>query len=178
MTQTAQPNKRHIVLVDHALQRSLLVALVVLEVLVVASAIAVLYQALANIADENLYRIHFSGELSVLSLLLREGLHVLAGMLAVNLLALIVADRVWAFYVNRILRNLDRLMSASEQLDFRSQAPSAFDHAVLAQAVAWRVNAAAQLAQARLALHELPAQLPEPAQRDALAATLARPRQG
>ena len=178
MKPSTPPNKRHIVLVDHALQKSLLLALVVLEVLVAAGAIAALYQALTGIADENLYRIHFTGGPSVLSLLLGEGLRVLAGMLAVNLLALIVADRVWAFYVNRILRNLDRLMNAAEHLDFRSQTPSAFDHAVLTQALAWRSGAWVQLSGARSALRELPAQLPEPAQRQALADTLARLHEG
>ncbi len=175
MKPAPRPHRRHIVLVDHVLQRSLLVALVTMEVVMVAAAIWVLYRALGAIVDANVYRIHFSGKVDVVALLMREGLRVLLCMLAVNVVALVVADRIWALYVNRILRNLDRLVSDSARLNFCEQEPTTFQHAVLADATAWRQRLAGELAAARACIRDLPAQLPElTAQRDAAVARLAR----
>lgn len=175
MKPAPRPYRRRIVLVDHVLQRSLLVALVIMEVVVVAIAIWVLYRALAAIVDANVYRIHFSGKVDVVGLLMSEGLRVLLGMLAVNVLALIIADRIWALYVNRILRNLDKSMNDSAQLNFCEQEPTAFQHAVLTDATAWRRRVAGELAAARACIRDLPTQLPEStAQRDAAAASLVR----
>ena len=177
MKPAPRPHRRHIVLVDHVLQRWLLVALVVMEVVVVAGAIWVLYRALGAIVDANVYRIHFSGKVDVVALLMREGLRVLLCMLAVNVVALVIADRIWALYVNRILRNLDRLVSDSAQLNFCGQEPTAFQHAVLTEATAWRQRVAGEMATARACIGDLPAQLPElGSQRDAAAASLARMR--
>ena len=175
MKPATHPHRRRIVLVDHVLQRSLLLALVILEGVVVALAIGFLYRALGTIMDDNVYRIHFSGRVDVVSLLLNEVTRVLWCMLVVNVLALAIADRIWAFYVNRILRNLDKLMSDSAQLNFREQEPNAFQHAVLADATAWRRRMAGELSEQRRHVRDLPSQLPElAAQRDEVAASLAR----
>lgn len=175
MKPAPRPYRRHIVLVDHVLQRSLLVALVIMEVVVVAVAIWVLYRSLGTIVDANIYRIHFSGKVDVVALLMGEVLRVLLGMLAVNVVALVVADRIWALYVNRILRNLDRLVGDSAQLNFCEQEPTAFQHAVLVDATAWRQRVAGELAALRAHIRDLPSQLPELSpQRDAAAASLVR----
>jgi hypothetical protein len=167
-------NRRHIHLVDHVLQKALLVALVVMETAAVAIAIWVLYRALGAIVDENVYRIHFTGGASMLALLLSEGMRVLAGILALNLLAVFIADRIWGYYVNGIVRNLDHLMAASGRLDFSAGEPIFFHHAVLDQALAWRSAEHARLARMRERIRRLPAQLPAtPEDRAALATVLA-----
>lgn len=174
MSITPQPNRRRIHLVDHVLQKSLLGALVVMEIGVAALAIWALYQALGGIVDENMYRIHFSGDANMLSLMMSEGLRVLSGILLVNLLALIVADRVWAYYVDGIVRHLAGLMRASHQLDFSAQGPVSFHHAVLDQALAWREAESAHLVKVRGRIRQLPADLPTRQQdRDAIAQALA-----
>ncbi len=174
MTRTPQPNRRRIHLVDHVLQKYLLGALVIMEIGVAALAIWALYQALGEIVDENMYRIHFSGDANMLSLMMREGLRVLGGILLVNLLALIVADRIWAYYVDGIVRQLAGLMRASNQLDFSAQGPVSFQHAVLDQALAWRAAESAHLVQVRARIRQLPAHLPaRQPERDALAQALA-----
>jgi hypothetical protein len=154
------PERRRIRLVDHVLQKSLLVALVLMETLLVACAIWVLYQALGKAIDENLYRVHFAGDVSVASLLIAEGAPVLAAMLGVNLLALIVADRIWAWYVDGILADLDALMAASTRLDFCARAPANSHHAVLDQAFGWRAVEAEQFAALRARVAALAPQLP------------------
>lgn len=167
------PNRRRVRLVDDMLQKYLLVALVVMETLAVAIAIWALYQALGEIVDENTYRIHFSGAPSILSQLLGEGLRVLGAMLLLNVLALIAADRIWAWYVRRVVSKLDQLMAASSRLDFSGQEAIPFHHAVLDQAVAWRQTELRRLAGLRAGLRGLPAQLPASGeQRDAAAALL------
>lgn len=179
MNLTPQQNRRHIRLVDHVLQKSLLVVLVIMETVVVAFAIWTLYKALGEIVDENMYRIHFLGSVNVLSLLISEGMRVLGGILLVNLLALIIADRIWAFYVNGILRNLGRLMTASSQLNFSKQDPISFNHPVLEQALAWRESESSHLAKVRDRIRHLPAHLPALKQdRDAIAAVFAKMQDG
>lgn len=178
-----KPARRNRRLVDHTLQQSLLVALLVallvMETALVAVAIWFLYQAPGKIVDENLYRVHFSGRVNVLALLVSEGSPVLGAMLGVNFLALLMADRIWAWYVGGILKQLDRSMAAARRLDFSAPAGGPFHHAVLEQAGAWRTHEAACLAAQRAHIGALPAQLPaDPRARAALAATLMRLQHG
>lgn len=174
-----KPARRNRRLVDHTLQQSLLVALLVMETALVAVAIWFLYQAPGKIVDENLYRVHFSGRVNVLALLVSEGSPVLGAMLGVNFLALVMADRIWAWYVGGILEQLDRSMAAARRLDFSAPAGGPFHHAVLEQAGAWRTHEAACLAAQRAHIGALPAQLPaDPRARAALAATLMRLQHG
>lgn len=160
MNTAARAERRRLRLVDHGLQKSLLVALVVMETLMVAVAIWTLYQALGRVVDDNMYRVHFSGSVNVLSLLVSEGMPVLGYMLLLNFVALVAADRIWAFYVYGILRHLGGLMRASKLLDFSQQEPSSFNHAVLEQALLWRAAEAGRLARLRERIRALPATLP------------------
>lgn len=157
-------NRRHIHYVDHTLQKWLLVALVLLEAVLVSCAIWALYRALATIIDEEMYRIHYAGNRELLPLLIKEGAAVLGWMLLVNLLALLAADRIWAFFVHGILRQLTRLMQAARQLDFSPQTTLHSHHVVLEKAQAWRQVQAQRLAQRRALIAALPATLPASAQ--------------
>lgn len=172
MNQAPFPNRRRVRLVDDELQKSLLVALVLMETAAVALAIWMLYQALGRIVDENTYRVHFSGGPSISAQLFIEGLRVLGAMLALNLLALFAADRIWAWYVVRIVDQLDRLMEASSALDFRPQAPCACQHSVLERAVDWRAAELRRLRQLREDVRRLPEQLPADAAGRAAAAAV------
>lgn len=175
MTPPFLRNRRGLLVVDHTLQQFLLAALVLMESALVACAIWFLYLKLGKIIDENLYRVHFGSHVNVLALLVSEGTPVLAAMLGVNFLALLAADRIWAWYVYGILGELDRRMAAARRLDFSEPAGGPFQHAVLEQAAAWRVHEAAWLAARRARIDALPAQLPADAPgRAALAAALAR----
>lgn len=166
----APPNRRRPRLFDQQLQNSLLVALVIMETAVVSVAIYFLYRTLAALLDEQMYRIHFQGNVDMLSRLVSEGLPVLGAMLFVNFVALIIADRIWVFYVRGILAQLGAVMLAAVRLDLSPAPPSAFGHAVLEQAERWRADEAARLATVRARIRSLPAGLPQGQQARALLA--------
>lgn len=155
-------NRRRIHYVDHVLQKWLLVALVVLETALTAAAIWALYRALGNIADDNMYRIHLSVDSGVWRRFLTEGVLILGATGVANFIAIIVADRVWAYYVRRILDTLDTLMAASQRLDFVLHKVRR-SHAVVDQAVRWRRAGAARLGRIRHSVGKLPANLPQAA---------------
>ena len=96
MSASKKQDRRHIHYVDHTLQKWLLLALVVMEAVLVSLAIWALYKALGTIIDEDMYRVHYSASTQLLPLLIKEGSVVLGWMLLANLLALFVADRIWA----------------------------------------------------------------------------------
>lgn len=163
-------NQRKIKYVDHVLQKWLLVALVVLELLVLSAAGAILYFRLNGIVEDSLYRIHFGGQPSMFSILLTESLRIVAGLIAVNLLALFVADRIWARYVRHILEMLRELLTRTRQLDFLTDASTNQRHKVIALALDWRQAERAR----QQALRQGLAQLSQPscANNDALRAGL------
>lgn len=164
-----QVNRRRIHYIDHVLQKWLLVALVVLETVLTAAAIWGLYRALGAIADENMYRVHLSPDANIWRRFLLEGAAILGGTGVVNFCALVVADRIWAGYVRRILKALDGVVDAVRRLDFRMQKVRR-SHAVLDQAIRWHRAGAARLGRLHHMLRKLPATLPASDQERAAAA--------
>ena len=136
--QPGQPHHRKIKYIDHVLQKWLLIALVVLEMMVLSVAGVILYVRLNTIIDESLYRIHFGGQSSMFLVLLSESLRIIGGLIAVNLLALFVADRIWSHYVRGILDTLCTLFVRTRKLDFRADPEVPQRHMVLALALDWR----------------------------------------
>lgn len=160
MTITSRTHGRRIVLVDHSIQNSLLLALVVMESVMALLAIWALYSAMGSIIDDNLYRIHLAKDADLVAELFHKGVVVLGWMLFANFLALIAADRLWALYVGGILRRLDKLMARAAALDFAPLENILVEHAVLVQATTWREAAFTQLIRMRQWQHYLPPQLP------------------
>jgi hypothetical protein len=149
-TPPGQPHHRKIHYIDHVLQKWLLIALVALEATVLSIAGAVLYFRLNTIVEESLYRIHFAGQTSMFSVLFKESLLILGGLVAVNLVALFAADRIWSYYVRGILVTLRGLLSSTRDLDLRADVAVPLRHRVLALALSWRLTERAR----HLALHE------------------------
>jgi hypothetical protein len=137
-TPMSHNHQRKIKYIDHVLQKWLLIALVVLEVLVLSVAGAILYVRLNAIVDESLYRIHFAGQHSMFAALLNESLRIIGGLIAVNLLALFVADRIWAYYVRSIISPLRVLLTRTYALDFRVDSEISERHEVLTRTLRWR----------------------------------------
>lgn len=152
--------RRHIHYVDHHIQKWLLVALVVMECALIALAMWALHGALSDLVEENMYRIHFSAQPDQLLRFLAEGVKILIGIGVVNLLALILADRIWAAYIGSILRKLDALIEDTQQLDFTERAMTR-THDVLDQALAWRAVEAGRMRKLRTCIGALPAALPQ-----------------
>lgn len=134
----AQSRQRKIHYIDQDVQKWLLVSLVVLEVMILSVAGAILYARLNFVAEESLYRIHFTSGPSMFSVLLKESVPILAGMVVANLLALFVANRIWARYVNGIVAALRDLLSRSRDLDLQADPLVPMQHPVLDHALAWR----------------------------------------
>jgi len=99
---------------------------------------AILYAKLNIAADESLYRIHLTSGPSMFSVLLKESLPILGGLVVANLLALFVANRIWFLYVNGILVALRDLLSRTRDLDLQADLGVPTRHPVLARALAWR----------------------------------------
>lgn len=133
-----QTHRRRIHYVDYVLQKWMLIGLVVLEVIVLSIGGAILYSRLNAVVDANLYRIHFAGQPSMFSVLLKESVVIMGWLGAANIVALVVADRIWTYYVHGILTTLRSLLSSTRDLDLRADAGVPERHNVVAQALAWR----------------------------------------
>lgn len=159
---TAHPDfhKRHIKYLDQSIQKWLLISMVAMEAILGMIALWLLYTGFGEAIDQNLYRIHQSDNTSVFSQLLTQGLKVLGYIVLVNFAALFIADRIWAFYVNGILRSLMALMTASRKLDLSEKPEIRCNHDVLAQALAWRRGEFDRAEQLRKSIRNLPSSLP------------------
>ena len=130
--------KRRTVYVDGAVQKWLLIALVALEILLISAALWVLYLQLSELLEANLYRSHFSDKPHVYPLLFKNALIGLGGLVAINIVVLWVADRLWSRHVNSILRPVLELLGKVEGLDFAEASPPAASHRVIGLAYRWR----------------------------------------
>lgn len=135
----SQPHERSTHYIDQALQKWFLVALVILEVPILAGAGAILYFRLNAVVEKSLYRVHLTGQPSMLSVLLKDSLKIVAGLITINLLALLLADRIWARHVRGILSALRKLLLSVRNLDLRAQAVTEIvpRHEVLSVGLTW-----------------------------------------
>lgn len=134
----SNPVKRRIVYVDEKVQKGLLVALVVLEILLVVGTLWVLYVQMGEVVDANLYRVHFVTQPNIYPLLLKTGLTGIAVLVAVNVIVLWVATWVWARHVDSIVRPFRELVAKVESLDFGEDQAQDVSHEVVDLALAWR----------------------------------------
>lgn len=130
--------KRRIIYVDDKVQKGLLIALVTLEVLLIAGTLWMLYVQMGEVVDANLYRVHFSDKPNIYPLLLKTALVGVIGLIAINVLVLWVAGWVWARHVDSILKPFRELIGKVEALDFSEDAAIAIPHKVVDLALAWR----------------------------------------
>jgi len=159
ITKHLKVNRRRIHYVDHHIQKWLLIALVVMECVLIALALWALYDALTGIVDENLYRIHFQEGERMFERFIGEAIAILLGIGVLNLLAIIIADRIWAAYVNGIVRRLDALVDDALHLNFTDD-DMVCTHAVLEDAAAWRKAEGMRMRRMRECLAALPQALP------------------
>ena len=140
MSTIPQPNlvKRRIIYVDDKVQKGLLIALVMLEVLLIAGALWMMYLQMCEVVDANLYRVHFSATPNIYPLLLKTALIGVLGLIAINVLVLWIAGWMWARHVDSILKPFRELIGKDEALDFSEDAPMVNPHKVVELALAWR----------------------------------------
>ncbi|MEO5351088.1 MAG: hypothetical protein H7836_15815 [Magnetococcus sp. YQC-3] len=138
----APPGER--LYVDFYIQMRLLIALLILQVTLTGGGIYYLFFRFKEIIEENLYRMHYATQ-DLSPLLLGEAGRVVAVMLAVNLVCLLLADRVWVRYVRRLLHTFTQLASKVADLDFCQDHDSPDQHAALERMLAWRQKERARL---------------------------------
>lgn len=141
--------RRHIRYVDETLQKVFLIGLVLLEAVLAIGLAWLMYQRLNQIIDDNMYRVHLADAVPMLSQLMHEALVLLAIFLAVNVLALVLVDFVWARYVHAILRLFMQLMEKTRRLNFSVDSTISERHQVLDLAKTQREQDRARLTQIR-----------------------------
>lgn len=161
MNPISYDNRRHTVYIDHIMQKWLLAAMVILECTLTAGAIGGLYWVLTGIIDDHMYRIHFSPDDDMLAEFAVEGAKILAGTGVVNLIAILLADRIWAAYVQSIVGGINRVTFAAQRLDLRAQSGVRRTHAVLDRLLRWQRAEGLRLRRIRHSLRHLPERLPD-----------------
>lgn len=131
-------NKRQRKYVDFAIQMRMLIALVVMEVVLVAAGVWYLYLRFNTIVEANLYRIHQTPGESPLEVLVKEAGIVVLALVVANVLAMVVADRIWILYVRRVLNKFTALAQRTRDFDLREDTDKDHSHEVLVRMLAWR----------------------------------------
>ena len=146
--------KRRIIYVDALVQKWLLIALVMLEILLISGALCLLYMQLINTIEANLYRAHAAGKPDIYPLL-KFALLGMGGLLAINVFVLWMADRLWARHLASIFKPLMAMVNKVERLDFSADAPVLQSHESVNLAHAWRNTERQRLNNLRAAINQL-----------------------
>lgn len=123
--------------VDQLIQRRLIILLVVMEVALVVSGLLFLYLRFTSIIEAGLYRIHQTGGATGGAMLEAAAVAILA-LLAVNVVALVIADRIWAHYVDRVIDTFASLVRRTGELDLRPDPADHNDHRLVDLTLTWR----------------------------------------
>ena len=111
-------NRRRIKFIDERLQRNLLIALVMLEVLLVVIAVLYINHGFREIIESRLYSIHPAGSAAVSAETWLISKAVL-GLLLANLLVLMLADTLWRRQTKQLLDELRASSARMHVLDLR-----------------------------------------------------------
>lgn len=163
MKNAAPRHTRRIRYVDERIQFWLLVALVAMEIVLVASSLTILHYRLDAVIEENLYRVHLAAQPPMVHLLTTATLHVLGWTLFWNVLALLAADWIWTRHVRSITSPFDALMERMAHLRLEDEDGLADLHPVSILAKSWYFTEKFRLSELRLTLQQL-ADVQEPLQ--------------
>lgn len=165
-------NQRRRKLIDARLQGILLVALVVLEVGLLAGATLYLFHQFSVIIDQNLFVIHRSAQRPLLPAFLKEMGTVVMIMSVLNTLALLVAHKLWVRHIQVVTQDFRDRLERIRALDFRAHDDRAGPrHEVLERLEQWRQAEDRRYAELAGLLAQLPA--PEGGYSDAERARIA-----
>jgi hypothetical protein len=145
---------RHIRYIDERIQGRLLAATLVLDVIVFATAMVVLYFHLNQVIDEQLFRIHM-GPQEGLPVLVSELLRVAPYIVLIKVLMMMLVEWVWLNYVRRIVVSLRTAFQAAAFLDLRLRPAPVVEHDVLDTAGDWIQDERLRCAQLRQLAEEL-----------------------
>jgi hypothetical protein len=152
--------RRKIHYVDEALQKYLLIGLVVLEAGLAGGLAWMMSWRLNRIIELNLYRVHLADSGPMLGQLMHEAIILLGMFFVANLLALLVVEIIWRRHVHSILRVLGLSMEKTNQLDFTADPEIGSRHQVLNLAESQRDKDRIRLSEIREQLSRLDSGLP------------------
>jgi len=111
-------HQRRVHYVDESIQKSLLVGLVLLEMVLAAGLAWLMYRHLSAVVEDNLYLIHMAEAKPLTIELLHSALRLFGLFVVVNVVALVLVDVLWGRYLTSILKEFRMLMAKTSQLDF------------------------------------------------------------
>ncbi len=149
--------RRKLHYVDKSVQRSLLLAMVALEAVLVAASTWFVYRHLSDLLDESLYRVHLVPAGPTLAALAQDGFGVLGLFALLNVFALLVAEAIWSRHENSVLHDFALLIGRTRNLDFCSDTATPRRHEVIALALAWRARERSRFATIRDEVRKLEA---------------------
>ena len=127
--------RRHYV--DRVLQGWLLIGLITLEILLFGIGLYIIYQNMNAAIEMQIFQAHAANE-SGSTLLLSELMRVLPWILVVNIIAVLITNRVWARYITNIIYSLRQMLVAASKLDFKGVPDqSEYSHEVLEKGAVW-----------------------------------------
>lgn len=132
--------RRHIFYVDGSIQGPLLLAMVLLEVILLATATWIAYQHLNGLVEDSLYRVHITDTGPVWKRLAIAGGWMLGAFAAINLLALMIAEWMWSRRENLVIQSFNQLTTKTSGLDFSIDPPVVRSHRVLSLTLSWRAR--------------------------------------
>lgn len=124
---------------DRKIQGVLLTCLIVLEVLLGLAGIWVLYNQYSSIIDASLYRIHPDPDAPTLAEIMLGAMgQVIAAIFAINIVALVVADRIWVWYVRKVIASIEGSLTRIASLDLRADTDRSGLHRIIDTINRWR----------------------------------------
>ena len=133
-------SRRRVRYVDSSIQRSLLIAIVALELVLVAACTWLAHWRMIQVIEESMYRMSVAQTGPTLMRLAQEGFAVLGLFAVVNVIALMLVAGIWSYHENLVLKDLIELIEKTRGLDFSGDTKTQRQHEVLALAAAWRAR--------------------------------------
>jgi hypothetical protein len=139
---TSDPSSSHQRLrrfVDHRLQTTLIVALLVVQLLLVAACVWQLHGHLAALLEAQTYRVHFEAPPTA-DAFRSEAVRLLTRFAIANLALVVLVELSWRAGVGVVLQRYRSLLSRVQQLDFVPTAGTGPSHPLLHLVHRWRAT--------------------------------------
>ncbi|HEX8962890.1 MAG TPA: hypothetical protein VF801_07785 [Rhodocyclaceae bacterium] len=111
--------------------------MVIMETIVVATSLCLLYRYMNGIIDDSLYRVHLTEATPLWQLLMKAAAAALGAFVVANGVFLLIAVAVWGRYVNSIMARFMAAVRHAGKLDFRFKPAAAHRHEVMALTEMW-----------------------------------------
>jgi hypothetical protein len=136
---SATQHQRRRYFIDRIVQGRLVISLILLELLIFGTAMWFVYTDLQHHIDTNLYRVH-QVQLDSLPVLINSLMHIIPWIILVNVLAIIIVDKIWAGYVRKIVFELEKIFFDLKNLNIKQPVKINGEHEVITQAKNYLFN--------------------------------------